>query len=390
MHAQVLAATKPALLDPGKSRNYHPAGGSSNTAQVSSIAIWEQPNAPPKIFTGSSDGYWRLWNSAANFAQEFECNMNGKVNQCLVNFNFLFCGFEAISRALPDVPVGMVHAWNLQSPQQPPLELQVQPNLPTSGATTPTATPISVTPTPAPTSCSLPYAHNTTVTALTMAGTDAATVQIASGSRDGTIRLWRYEPSANAFVMAQTLIGHAREVTGLILLPQQNLLWSAGTDNCLRIWNTITGVCQYCITKEQNGHTHAITGLEKFETHAEAFILSSSLDKSVKAWRAATGECVASETHANGIVSMVIAKDMKNHEVLLLGTDAGSILARTLVATPNIPAFSLLFTLSEYGSGAGHNGAVKSLAAGPSATFYSGGTDGKMLVFSFSGDLGIE
>lgn len=425
LHATVIAAPKPTFgANPNSdnnrnnynSNNYNNNNynNNNNRATVSSVAIWEQPNPqqPFKIFTSSHDGYWRLWNTAGGqfTAPEFESNMNGRVNQCVVTNHFLFCGFEAVCRAVPSVPVGMVHAWNLQHPAQPPLELHVQPATAAAPAAATGGGP-ALPPTAAPSSL-VPYAHNTAVTALHMAAEDGA-VLIASGSRDGSIRLWAYRDPA--FVVTQSLIGHAREVTGLVLLPAHQLLWSCGMDQCIRVWNTVTGDCQYCITPpEKNrppavaggggggnialdnaagpvGHTEAVTALLAFQASpGHSFILSSSLDRYVKVWNAVTGECVASELHNEGVVCMALAKDVAGNELLLLGMESGSIQCRNLQPYPNIAAFRLLFTLSSHYTGVGHDGAVKCLAAGPSATFYTGGTDGKMLVFSFCGDLGLN
>ena len=81
----------------------------SNVAKVSSVAIWETQGAI-KIFTGSQDGFWRLWNTQT-FVKEFEHQI-GNVECVEVASNFLFCGFEGVSVALPSVKVGMIHAWN--------------------------------------------------------------------------------------------------------------------------------------------------------------------------------------------------------------------------------------------------------------------------------------
>jgi WD40 repeat protein len=415
LHATILAATKPPIQTPTPQKSHYnnPKGGAPNVAAVSSIAIWEQPGQGFKIFTSSHDGYWRLWNTAGGqFQQEFENHMNGIVHKCLVSYDqmYLFCGFEAMCRAIPaaNVTVGMVHGWNLQQPSQPPLELQIQPSSTSSGASTPTIANGMVA--SGSSSASLPFAHNMTVTALHMAqpssaATNADTIQIATGSRDGSIRLWSYRNGA--FVLVRSLPGHAREVTGLVILSSQNLLWSSGMDHCIRIWNMMTGDCQHCITGPSMdppnamlqpqtppnsgvGHAMPITALIPYVSPAGTFILSASLDQTVKVWNAVTGGCVASESHNEGIVCMTIARDLGNNELLLLGMESGSIQCRNIQPTATIAAFQLLFTLSLYHTGVGHEGAVKCITAGPSGTFYSGGVDGKMLVMSFSGDLGLN
>jgi len=350
--------------------NYH----QQTMAPVSSVAIWET-SGQIKIFTGSHDGFWRLWNTGGgNFAKEFEQSMRGKVECVTVVNNFLFCGFEAATTALPQVPVGMVHAWNLSQPNHPPLELHV--------------------------SALAPYAHNQAVTALHIYAPEGSAPKVVSGSRDGSIRVWSFQDGK--FVLAQSLIGNCREVTGLVLV--KNMLWSCGTDACIRIWDLSkpAGDCLFVITGPATanpqgtappatagvGHTNAVTGLLTFETPAGTFVLSSSLDGTIKAWNGSNGECVASENHGEGVVSMCLAKDSQDNELLLIGLESGGIMCRNLVQTAKAAAFQLLFTLTTFQ--AAHEGAVKALQSGPAATFYTVGTDGKMLVFQFTGDLGLK
>ena len=189
---------------------------------VTSVAVWETQGVV-KIFTGSKDGFWRLWNFVGNnFVKEFEHNMGGEVECLVVASNFLFCGFESISPALPEITVGMVHAWNLASPNDPPLEFHMQPNI-------------------------IPYAHNQAVTDLLVVdGT-----KIVSGSRDGSIKLWAFDQASGGgkggFVLSQSLPGHAREITGLAV--SDSMLWSASTDGAIRIWDMAkNGECQHSIT----------------------------------------------------------------------------------------------------------------------------------------------
>jgi WD40 repeat protein len=378
LHATV-DASSPETQDQNQSQTggggYHNYHQEPHMAAVSDVAIWET-SGQIKIFTGSHDGFWRLWNtSGGNFSKEFEQSMRGKVEVVKVVNNFLFCGFEAATPGLPGVTVGMVHAWNLSQPNNPPLEFQYSPLT--------------------------PYAHNQAVTALHISAESGAPPKVISGSRDGSIRVWAF--AENKFVLAQSLIGNCREVTGLVLV--KNMLWSCGTDSCIRIWDLSkpTGDCQYVITGQTKGaanpqaqsaatpvvgHTNAVTGLLSFESAAGTFVLSSSLDGTVKAWNGTNGECVASEDHGEGVVCMSLAMDSQGNELLLIGLESGGIMCRNLVQTAKAPAFQLLFTLTTYQ--AAHSNAVKSIQSGPAATFYSVGSDGKMLVFQFTGDLGLK
>jgi len=98
---------------------------------------------------------------------------------------------------------------------------------------------------------------------------------------------------------------------------------------------------------------------------------------------------VASEQHGEGVVTMSMATDSNGKPLLLVGLESGNIMARNLEPTPKIPkGFSPILTLSSHYTAA-HQGAVKTLAQGMAGTFYSGGNDGKVLVYEFTGDLGL-
>ena len=90
--------------------------------------------------------------------------MGGSVECIVVASNFLFCGFEAVSPVLLEVQVGMIHAWNLANPTNPPLELHMH--------------------------SLIPYAHARAVTKLLVIDGQ----KIVSGARDGTIRLMHHGP----------------------------------------------------------------------------------------------------------------------------------------------------------------------------------------------------
>lgn len=405
-------------------RNYNSNNNYDTTrkAAVSAVSIWDM-NGTIQIFTGSQDGFWRMWNTSQGFSKQAETNMKGNV-ECLHVFqnSFLYCGFEAVPKLLPDVHVGMVHAWNLQNTAPQPAELQVDPQF-------------------------LPYAHNQAVTAIAIGGselsppttstpsqtpTPGGPVVLVTGSKDGIIRLWTFQVGKD-FSLVRTLPGHTRQITSLVLIPGGSLLWSSSTDGSIRIWDLNQTVpeksCQYCITRDtpgvvpnstsgsagggnpQNasshpsagvGHSDAVTALVAFPSPAGTFVLSASLDGSIKAWDSSTGQCVANELHSEGIVSMALAQSAPEQmqqnqqqapddsnggaQVLLIGLESGNIACRNLVQTQNTPAFALLFILSKKYT-AGHSSAVKAIAAGPSATFYTGGNDGNLMVWQFTGPM---
>jgi len=282
--------------------------------------------------------------------------------------------------------VGMVHAWNLASPNDAPLEFHMQPDL-------------------------IPYAHPTAVKKLIVVEGQ----KIISGSKDGSIKLWTFEPPSatnpkGGFMLTQNILGHAREITGLVDVG--TLLWSCSTDGSIRIWDMAKpgAPCQHCISMASSnnntsiqtspangqsnsnngpGHTNAVTELAKFTSSAGNFVLSCSLDGTVKAWSGGTGQCVASESHGEGVLTMSMIGDMNGKPCLLLGCESGTMFIRNLEPTAKIQqVFTPLIQLHSDNARI-HNGSVRSLCQGPAGTFYTTGDDGKVLVYQVIGDLGL-
>eukprot|EP00586_Coscinodiscus_wailesii_P012384 CAMPEP_0172508652 /NCGR_PEP_ID=MMETSP1066-20121228/213586_1 /TAXON_ID=671091 /ORGANISM="Coscinodiscus wailesii, Strain CCMP2513" /LENGTH=285 /DNA_ID=CAMNT_0013286721 /DNA_START=489 /DNA_END=1346 /DNA_ORIENTATION=+ len=284
--------------------------------------------------------------------------MGGGPVSCLeLASNFLFCGFEGQSVTLPGVTVGMIHAWNLQQPSAPPMEFHL--------------------------SELAPYAAAQSVTCLL-----AVSEPIVSGSRDAVIRTWKLNAASGSFVLDKTLCGHAGEITGLAQVG--TMLWSTSTDRSIRLWDVPSGECKHLITADtltggnKVGHTEAVTDIITLDG---TFVLTSSLDGTVKAWNSANGECLGSENHGQGVVCIALTTDPSGKPLLLCGLEWGNIMIRNVVQTPDVPPFRLLLTLSAKYS-CGHNdGPVKTIKAGPANTFYSGGSDGKLNVWQITNKM---
>lgn len=264
-----------------------------------------------------------------------------------------------------------------------------------------------------------PYAHAGGVTAFATVGD-----KMISGGHCGVIRTWQFDQTANGgkggFALRSSLHGHASEITGLVIVGA-NMLWSASMDESIRLWDLTTGECKYLITsltpgtvggqplppspspnvaggggaaggKQQPpgvGHTGAITDLLVFESPTGGtFVLSSSLDGTVKAWNGTDGQCMFSEGHGQGVVSMALSADLQNNPLLLVGLESGDIMVRSILQTPKAPAFCLLVKLSSKYT-ASHDGAVRAIQSGPANTFYSAGEDGKLNVWQIAGDFGL-
>ena len=331
------------------------------------VAFWDN-NGQMQIFTGGDDGFWRLWSPASNFAKSTEQNMNGTIECLKVVSNYLFCGFEGPANGVPMAKAGHVRAWNLSNPVDPPLELYYG-------------------------QAPYEYAHNLKVTALDIQPNAGGSPRIITGSADGLIRSWSMQ-QPNKFVCEKTLPGHAGEVTGLVLVPGGNILWSSSQDGTIRIWDLAQpepNALQHTITAEPSnpnspqqgsgiGHTGAVLALVPLIMDKKMYIISGSVDNHIKVWDSTNGNLMTDENQGEGVRSMTVATTAGGTQVLLIGTTKGNISLRNITATTKLQPFQLLCTLSQH-SNAGHRGAVTSIVGGSQGTFYSTGNDGQCIAW---------
>ena len=342
--------------------------------KVSSVAVWET-NGMIKLFTGSHDGKWRLYNAApqaggnVTLTKEFEHYLGGPVDAVHVASHYFFCGFEASPTEAPDAKAGMVHSWNLNAAQDPPMELCISPMA--------------------------KYAGSGKIRSLWTTSDGG----VWSGGSDGIIRQWKYDPTTKGFSFVRNLSGHLGAVTGLALM--KGILWSGGMDGTLRLWNADSGDAAHLIPAQKKetanngssppalGHSGPITGLLPFEVPNDGgtFVFSSSLDETVKVWNATNGECVASEKHGQGVTSIALTSDLKGNPLLLCGLFYGDIMIRGTVSNPPLV---LLSKVSMQYLGAGHSiGPVNDIQPGPNNTFCAVADDGKLTLWQITGDFGL-
>ena len=386
MHAAIEASATPspsASPSPSAPAKKGAAAVPSNRAPVSNVALYQNLNTNSlQIFASSHDGTWRVYNAARSFAKELEHTMSSssnassnpiqqhRIGTLTISSSVLFCGFEGAHVQLPHVLTGMIFAWNLHSPQDPPLEFHMGPNI--------------------------PFAHTSCVTCIITFGSDVC----ISGSMDGTIRIWTFTlasstssspPTPSSTKCTTTLCGHVGEITGLVLVGN-SILWSSSLDRTLRLWDLASNQCVHVITPDSTGgHVDAITCLLSYTSTVHGhFIFSGSLDTTIKVWNPNTGECVASTSHGVGVTCMDSMEDAKGHGLILVGTTSGKIMIRNILPTSTTPDFfTLLCSLDARYTYCGHEGLVKCIKAGPAHTFYSGGADGFVCVWEITGDLGL-
>lgn len=395
LHACVEVSDKNTEAKSGYQGHRHHNNGNSRTKdrhKATSVAVWET-NGAVKIFTGSHDGKWRLWNvgtaapsssgkdgGTTTLTKEFEHHVGGPVDAVHVAAHFFFCGFEASPVEAPDARAGMVHCWDLNNPGQPPTELMLSPE-------------------------HAKYAGSGRIRSLWTS--EDGTVW--SGGTDGVIRQWKFGAAppqggggGGGFALVRTLGGHLGAVTGLTL-TKNGVLWSGGMDGTVRLWNVDTGAAAHVIPAAKKeggthpqgnggaaavGHAGPVTAVLPLDLDAAgAFVISSSLDETVKVWNAANGECVASEKHGQGVTALALTSDLKGNPLLLCGLFYGDIMVRGTVTTPPL---CLLLKISYQYLQVGHElGPVNEIRAGPGRTFYAVADDGKLTVWQITGDFGL-
>jgi WD40 repeat protein len=104
---------------------------------------------------------------------------------------------------------------------------------------------------------------------------------IASGSRDGTVEIWRVATGEEV----RTLGGHTDVVTSVSYSPNGEYIASGSWDGTVKIWRVATGEVVRTLTRR--GFPAALS--VAYSPNGE-YIASGSMDGTVKIWRVSTGE----------------------------------------------------------------------------------------------------
>ena len=123
---------------------------------------------------------------------------------------------------------------------------------------------------------------------------------LASGSEDGTVRMW----DRSSGQLLGILRGHAGGVWGVALSADGQLLASGGVDRTVRLWETASGRPVAVL----QGHTGTVWGVA---LSADGRLLSSgSLDGTVRVWDARGGRSLAIlEGHTAMVVNVAFGAD---------------------------------------------------------------------------------
>jgi WD40 repeat protein len=279
------------------------------------------------------------------------------------------------------------------------------------------------------------YAHRDRIPALCAArfGGEGSEPILFSGSADGLIKAWQFNPSANAFGCLVTLEGHIRGVTSLCFNEGNGMLYSGSSDHTIKVWQLSSQACVYTVMPPMaimgaggglpgaggapmgafsaalavvgggavaaagggasEGHAAPIVAIEAVEIEGAQVVISAASDGSIKVWNATTPttlvafpmpsvppEGAGGGHHRRTLTafSLLHSEAAPSDPFLIAGYSDGTIILRSLQSIQKIDA-------TIHGSrGAGHTAAVRALAPGPQDTLFTGGDDGKISVFKLN------
>ncbi|GLD97492.1 hypothetical protein PINS_up006176 [Pythium insidiosum] len=349
-----------------------------HSGPVKDVAMW---TARQQLFTASGDSTVKLWDCASwqelttlsvaatsaptsgfgsgavgsGSRANAEKEKTEGVNAMVLEGPFLFVGFEAPFPCNSKVSVGMIRGWNLENPAQT-FEFRA--------------------------SDAMPFAHPTHVMSLAVATDPRGGATLFSGSFDGSIRYWQLDPTTNEFKCRGVLEGHVRGVTRLktFVLGTTTVLASASMDTTIRLWDLSTYQCVQVLGSEDVGHTDPVMDLEFWVNNGETFLISGGLDAEIIVWSMAPPfSPVFQETQDSQVTALCGTQDAAQTPILLVGTADGAITVKEL------PTFAYKTTYQQ-GANFGHQDAVRRIVTGPMNTFFSVGTDRKMIAWQITGD----
>jgi len=123
---------------------------------------------------------------------------------------------------------------------------------------------------------------------------------LASGSWDGTIRLWDVKTGAELTVLR----GHEGEISSVALSPDGRILASGGEEQDIRLWNVANGKQQVVL----RGHQSQVNSIA-FSPDGQT-LASGSQDQTIRLWDVANGkEQAVLRGHTDAVYSVAFSPD---------------------------------------------------------------------------------
>lgn len=157
--------------------------------------------------------------------------------------------------------------------------------------------------------------HSSTVRCVEIVGGEF----IVSGSRDGTLRVWRLPSSKRGRNQNYTinnclhiLTGHTASVRCIVPWGSHYIV-SGSYDSTLRVWDLSSGKC----VATCQGHDGKVYSLAA----SRQYVFSGGTDTKIRVWRPLTGECVDVFSEHSGLVGLLQVKG----DVLVAGSTDGAL-----------------------------------------------------------------
>ncbi|XP_044470574.1 zinc finger CCCH domain-containing protein 48-like [Mangifera indica] len=189
-----------------------------------------------------------------------------------------------------------------------------------------------------------------------------ANEMLFAGAQDGGILVWKGSPGTeNPFLLVGSLRGHSHDVTCLTV--GRKLLYSGSMDNTIRVWELDT--LQPVMTLDS--HTDAPMSLLCWDQ----YLLSCSLDQTIKVWVATEGgnlEVTYTHNEEHGVLALCGFNDSDGQPVLLCACNDKTI---HLYELPSFTERGRIFSKRE----------VRAVQIGPDGLFFTDDGTGMLNVW---------
>ena len=139
--------------------------------------------------------------------------------------------------------------------------------------------------------------------------------QIASGSRDKTVRLW----DAQTGIPGPVLSGHTDCVESVVYSPNGQQIASCSNDTTVRLWDAQTGVPGPVLS----GHTDYVNSVVYSPNGQQ--IASGSEDRTVRLWDVDSSQCLLVMDEFQGWVMSIAWKETSNGTYFVTGCEDKSV-----------------------------------------------------------------
>ncbi|XP_051122111.1 zinc finger CCCH domain-containing protein 17-like [Andrographis paniculata] len=219
------------------------------------------PSGHTKLYSGGDDGCVRAWDCHSGQCAGLE-NLNCGIRCMVTEGQWLFVGLH-----------DAVKAWNFES--------QTGYTLYTGGGVI----------------CSMASDDNI----------------LFAGTEDGSILVWRWQSgSSNAPEPAALLKEHTGAVCSLVIGSGSKRLYSGSKDSTIKVWDVQSLQCLQTL----HGHTSDVTAVLCWEY----FLLTASLDKTIKVWASSENETIQmvyEMKNDHGVIALAGIHDLEAKPILL-------------------------------------------------------------------------